>query len=72
MRNLKFDFFKISIVIILLGFLFVFYQFSENGRFYSPSDGAKIIDSRTGAIYTFYDNKSRGGNAKLISNPLPK
>jgi hypothetical protein len=72
MKNLKLDFFKISLVIILLGFLFVFYQFSENGRFYSPSDGSKIIDSRSGAVYTFYDKSSRDGNAKLISKPLPK
>jgi hypothetical protein len=57
MGNLKLDFFKISIVIILLGFLFVFYQFSENaryssenGRFYIGNENL-IIDSRTGVTY---------------------
>lgn len=65
MKNLKLDFFKISIVIILLGFLFVFYQFSENGRFQISGESSRIIDTRTGAVYRF-------GLAEPISKPLPK
>lgn len=52
MKKLNLDFFKTAILIILLAFLFVFYQYSQNGRY--VVDGLMVLDTRTGQhlIYT--------------------
>lgn len=50
MKKYNLDVFKLSIIIILIGFLFCFYQFSQNGRFVK-TDSIKIsLDSRTGKL----------------------
>jgi hypothetical protein len=46
----KMDWFKVSILLILLSFLVIFYQYSNNGK-YSLIDGS-IINTRTGDVYT--------------------
>ncbi len=66
MKNLKFDFFKVSIVLILLGFLLVFYQSSRNGRF-SNAGSIGILDTRNGAVYI-----NSGGNSKMVMKPIIK
>lgn len=55
----KFDFFKFFLLIILLGFLYVFYLNSQNGRYinYNQELEKVIIDTRTGALYAFTDDK---------------
>ena len=72
MNRIKIDLFKIVLVAILLEFLFLFYQYSQNGRFYLTNDGNLIIDSRTGTVWSIEDNGSRGNNAELYNNALQK
>lgn len=72
MKKINIDLFKISLIAILLEFLFLFYQYSQNGRFYLANDGDSIIDSRTGAVCIIYGNQIRKNNAELYSNPLQK
>lgn len=48
MKKLNLDLFKISIIIILIGFLYCFYQFSQNGRYVRQDDSRLVLDSRTG------------------------
>ena len=50
MKIINLSYFKISIVIILIGFLFVFYEYSQNGRYYI-NNNALIIDTRTGKSF---------------------
>ena len=72
MKNFKLDLFKISLVLILLGFLFLFDQYTKNGRFHISNDGTSIIDTRTGTVWNIYDNEDRKHNAELYSNPILK
>lgn len=58
----KVDFFKLSIVLILLTFLVIFYQYSNNGK-YILVDGS-IINTRTGDVYT-------GQNTRFGIETLP-
>ncbi|TDD98612.1 hypothetical protein [Flavobacterium cellulosilyticum] len=51
MKKLNLDYFKISILLILLGFLLVFYQYSQNGRYISKGEDWMVIDTHTGKIY---------------------
>lgn len=65
MQNFKFDFFKLCIVIFLIIFLYLFRQFTENGRYIN--DGGYFLDTRTGAFYML--NKETG-KADLISQAI--
>lgn len=49
----KIDLFKTFIVLISLGFLYLFSEFSKNGRFeVKTQDGSQtIIDTRTGELF---------------------
>tara|TARA_R110001583_G_scaffold192520_1_gene359113 strand:+ start:1782 stop:1967 length:186 start_codon:yes stop_codon:yes gene_type:complete len=52
MKKYNLDLFKISITIILIGFLYCFYQYTQNGR-YTTTDVLKItLDTRTGKLKT--------------------
>ncbi len=52
MQNLNIDLFKIMIVILAGGFLFLFYQYSQNGRYQNYKETNRyILDTRTGKIY---------------------
>jgi hypothetical protein len=42
--------FQISIILLLLAFLFVFYLLSLNGRYQDLDDSRWILDTRTGKI----------------------
>jgi len=68
MKKINIDVFKIALVAILLGFLFLFYQYSQNGRFYLTHDSLFIIDSRTGVVWHISNNKDE----KLYCNPVQK
>ena len=72
MKKLNIDLFKFSLVVILFGFLFLFYQYSQNGRFYLANDSNSIIDTRTGTVWDIYNNGERGNSAELYSRPLTK
>jgi len=75
-NNLGGTIFKISIVIILLGFLYVYYIHTENDRYkYIKSDeeGAfliKIFDSRTGETYNFMTSEDGKDNKWIKFSPL--
>lgn len=62
MQNFKFDFFKLWIVIFLIIFLYLFRQFSENGR-YTMNVAGGLIDTRTGAVYVLNEET---GKAEII------
>lgn len=47
---MKIDFFKFALLIILLAFLYLFYDYSENGRYSISNDGNSVIDTRTGIV----------------------
>tara|TARA_R110001583_G_scaffold90656_1_gene232603 strand:+ start:238 stop:408 length:171 start_codon:yes stop_codon:yes gene_type:complete len=52
MKKFNIDLFKISIIIILIGFLYCFYEYAQNGR-YVTTDVLKItLDTRTGELKT--------------------
>jgi hypothetical protein len=70
MKKINFDFFKFSVVIILIGFLLIFYQFSQNGRYFYISD-SKIFDTQTGALW---ENKFPRGKSIPIeyTKPIPQ
>ena len=55
MKKLNLDFFKTAVLVILLGFLFVFYQTSLNGRY--VKDGLAVFDTRTGDEFVFVKGK---------------
>lgn len=69
MKNLKIDYFKLSIVLILLGILVVFSKFSMNGRYQSLNERV-ILDTRTGATYGYHNANEREGNPILISKDI--
>ena len=50
MKELKTEYFKISLIIILIGFLYVSYQYSQNGRFVHIG-GLVTMDTHTGTIF---------------------
>lgn len=56
----KIDLFKIFIVLIGLAFLYLFYDFSKNGRYgLTTTEGkATIIDTRTGELFLIIDPMS--------------
>ena len=54
MKTKAIDLFKISIIVILIGFLYCFYQYTQNGRYVQTNDFRVILDSRTGK--TNYQN----------------
>ncbi len=56
MKFINLDLFKIIIIILLLGFLYVFYLLSLNGRF-QKFDDDDILDTRTGVRYYVLDKK---------------
>jgi hypothetical protein len=63
----KLDYFKISIIVILLGFLIVFYRYSENGRYaHTNNDSTIIIDTRTGELYRVQG----GGHLYKLTRPV--
>ena len=78
MKNLKVDIFKLTLIIILAGFLFIFYQYlsvfkaytqnQQNGRFLLSTDGYQIIDSQTGALYAWDGNSVN----ELLNKPIIK
>lgn len=52
MKNSMIDWFKTIMVIISLIFLFLFYNYSNNGRYQFSNEGFRIIlDTRTGVVY---------------------
>lgn len=55
MEKLNLPYFKFSIIMILIGFLYVYYEYSQNGRYYI-SDKAIIIDTRTGKSFWPVEN----------------
>ncbi len=57
MKKLNLDLFKISIIVILIGFLYCFYLFTQNGRYVQTNDFRVILDSRTGK--TNYQNLNK-------------
>lgn len=72
MKIFKIDFYKIFIVLLLFGFLFVFYQFAQNNRYLLMANTPAILDTRTGAVYSFNGDPDKKGNAQMISKPLIK
>lgn len=72
MKKINIDLFKISILAILIGFLYLFKQYSQNERYCFSNtayDGVRIIiDTRTGAVWTIHKYQP----AELISEPLSK
>ena len=54
-KIIDFQYFKFSIIIVLIGFLYVYYEYSQNGRYYINSDGI-VIDTRTGKTYIHHSN----------------
>lgn len=48
MKKYNLDLFKVSIIIILAGFLYCFYLYTQNGRYVQTNDFRVILDSRTG------------------------
>ena len=52
MKKINIDLFKMSIIVILIGFLYCFYLYTQNGR-YVTTDVLKItLDTRTGKLKT--------------------
>ncbi|NQU68804.1 MAG: hypothetical protein HQ510_12745 [Candidatus Marinimicrobia bacterium] len=52
MNKIKIEPFKIVLILILLGFLFVFFQFTQNGRYQNNTDTRGcILDTRNGSMY---------------------
>lgn len=52
MKRFNFDFFKISIILILLGFLLCFHLFTKNGRYVKTDNFSVVLDSRNGTLTT--------------------
>ena len=52
MKKFNLDLFKISIIIILIGFLYCFYLFTQNGRYVTTDSIMVTLDTRTGKIKT--------------------
>lgn len=85
MKSIKVDFYKLSIVLILVGFLLVFFQFVnndlENGRYVlqpkivDNDSREAILDSRTGVIYQLRRgclNCDDNYTIEKVSDPIPK
>ena len=85
MNYIKIDFYKISIVLILIGLLIVAFLFTtsnlDNGRFVlqpkiADDDSSQaILDSRTGVIYQLKRkclDCSAYYEMEKVSDPLPK
>lgn len=54
----KLDLFKITIVALFSIFLYLFSQYSKNGR-YEPCEAGFVIDTRTGNVFSIdYDGYS--------------
>ena len=70
MKKIHFDFFKFSLVIILIGFLLIFYQYSQNGRYFYI-DVTYILDTRTGAIWETNYGKGKGFPTEF-TKPIPQ
>lgn len=53
------DLFKAALLIILVGFLFIAYQYSQNGRYYFISRSGGVMDTHNGTIkdYNYYHNR---------------
>ena len=50
MKTNNLDLFKISIIIISIGFLYCFYQFSQNGRYVKTENFRVVLDTQTGKL----------------------
>jgi hypothetical protein len=63
---MSFDrYFKLALLVTLLGFLFVGWTIAENGRYIYHANaeyeaGASIVDSRTGALYILVAKDGNG------------
>lgn len=52
MKKIINDWFKVFIAIILLIFLYLIYNLSQNGRYqFSNNSNQKVLDTRTGKVY---------------------
>ena len=52
MKRINIDLFKISIIVILIGFLCCFYLSVQNGRYVQTNDYKVVLDSRTGKLHS--------------------
>jgi hypothetical protein len=61
-------FFKIGLLFIALGFLWIFYSTKENGRYVSITNDEqwKILDTRTGDIYAMVSEGGRYTHIAII------
>jgi hypothetical protein len=50
MKKLNLDLFKTSIIVILIGFLYCFYLYTQNGRYVTNDSSGFVLDSRTGEL----------------------
>lgn len=57
MKKINIDLFKISIIVILIGFLYCFYLFTQNGRYVRVENPNAVLDSRTGKLISFKKKK---------------
>jgi len=57
MNNINLDFFKVFLIVILVGFLFVFSQYAKNGRYQSRLSAKVVLDTRTGTVYKIHEGK---------------
>lgn len=56
------------LILIISGcFVFVFYQYSQNGRYVEFGEGSMILDSRTGNLFEVYD-----AHDDIILKPIKK
>ena len=65
----RIDYFKLSLIVFLIGFLYVFYLYSQNGRYsnYNEEMWKVIIDTRNGSLYGMTDD-----GLKQIQGPVKK
>lgn len=58
MKTNKLDLFKISIIVILVGFLYCFHLYTQNGRYVRVDNPNVVLDSRTGKLISFKKHKT--------------
>jgi len=53
--------FKALLIIILLAFLYLYYENSNNGRYinYRPASGLSVLDTKTGKLYVYNSEKNK-------------
>lgn len=66
---MKIDYFKATIIVILLTGLFIMYQSSLNGR-YTNATETILVDSRTGETFSIYDNEVERFSKPISDLPI--